>query len=288
MALGTNHQTIATHTIFIPELWDSRSQRERERALHLANFVYRRDDEVDAYGDVLTTQTISNLTANDKAASTQVTLQTPTEANVSLTIDKHKEASFLIEDNLAAKSMLNLQREYVGKGAYGVGRQVDTDLFGLSASLTQTPVGTAGVALTDAVVLAAWEALTVSDVPQEERCWFFYPDCMTDLWQLEKFIRTDFVTGETLNNNINGLTVGYLYGAPVKLTTNIPSTSTGSPATISHGNLYLHREAFQLGMQKKIRTQIDYILEYLAYLTVIDAIYGVAVYRADHGVVINR
>jgi hypothetical protein len=286
MGLGTNHQTTTSHAIFIPEIWAKHSQRAKEKALHLANFVYRRDDEVSAFGDVLHTETISNLSANDKAINTQVTLQTPSESDVDLTINKHKEASFLIEDNLSQKAMLNLMREYVGKGSYGVGAQVDTDLFALYSSLTTTDVGTAGSALTQSTVASAWETLSTADVPEEDRCWFFHPSAYADLLLISAFTSIDFkeAVGQVAKSGMNGLVVGYMYGSPVKISTNVPATTEGSPAVASRANLYLHKEAFQLGMQKENRIQSDYILEYLGFLTVIDAIYGVATYRADHGV----
>ena len=287
MALGTNQITITTHNIFIPELWDNRSQKERERALHLANFVYRRDDEVEAYGDVLNTQTISNFTSNAKVINTQVTLQAPAEANVPLTIDQHEEASFLVEDNAAAKSLLNLQREYVGKASYGVGLEIDTQVFANRAALTTAAVGTIGVALTDAVIVSAWETLSTNDVPEEDRAWFFHPSAFAELMQLTVFSSTDFSLSKGqvfTGNQANGLYVGVMYGSPVYLTNNVPVKTTGSPAVSGFANLYLHKEAFQLGMQKRIRVQIDYILEYLGYLTVVDAIFGTAIYRADHGV----
>lgn len=291
MGLGTSGQTITTHDIFIPEIWSKRAQRAREKALHLASFVFRRDDEVSAFGDVLHTNTISNLSANDKSANTQVTLQAPSESQINLTINKHKEASFLIEDNLSAKTQENLQREYTEKGAYGIGKQIDTDLGALYSSLTNTAVGSFGVALTDATVLAAWKQLSALDVPEEDRGWFFHPNAYADLLQLEKFVRTDFNTTLFAQFGIpkalRSKVAGILYGSPVYLTTNVPTGTYGSPAATGYINLYLHKEAFQLGMQKQVRVQTDYILEYLGHLTVIDAIYGVAVYRADHGTVVR-
>lgn len=290
MGLGTDHQTISTHDIFIPEIWAKRAQRARESALHLANFVFRRDDEVSAFGDVLHTDTISNLSASDKTAGAQVTLQTPSESAVNLTINKHKESSFLIEDNLAAKSMLNLMREYTTKGSYAVGKQTDTDVFANYASLTESALGTAGSALTQDVVAEAWEALSSNDVPEEDRAWFLHPSAYSDLLKITAFTSIDFVKaiGAMVTSGMNGLVVGYMYGAPVKITTNVPSYSTGSPAFTAYRNLYLHKEAFQLGMQKNIRVQTQYKLEYLGWLTVCDAIYGSAIYRADHGVEIDR
>lgn len=289
MGLGTNHQTISTHDIFLPEVWGKRAQRAREAALHLASFVYRQDDMVSSYGDTINDQTISNLSANNKTAGAEVTLQTPSESAVTLSVNKHKEASFLVEDNLAFKSMIKQQREYTTKGAYAVGKQIDTDLFALYASLSESAIGTATSALTQAVAALAWETLSTNDVPEEDRGWFFHPSAFADLIQITAFTSIDFkeAIGGLANSGMNGLKVGYMYGAPVYITTNVPSATTGSPAQTYYRNLYLHKEAFQLAMQKNIRTQISYIQEYLGYLTTIDAVYGVAIYRADHGVEID-
>lgn len=292
MALGADQITVTTHDIFRPEVWSPRVQRATEAQLHLASFVYRRDSEIKGYGDVLNTQTISNLSANNKTGNAQVTLQTPTESNVPLTINKHKEASFLVEDITEVQTMVRLQREYSQKAGYGVGKQVDTDVFANYGSLSESAIGTAGSALTDAVIVSAWSTLSGNDVPEEDRGWFFHPSAYADILKLDKFVRMDFKTnifeGSSISAALKSKAVGTLYGAPVFLTTNVPSYSTGSPAFTAYRNLYLHKEAFQLAMQKGIRTQTDYILEYLGYLTVVDAIYGTSIYRADHGIEIDR
>lgn len=258
--------------------------------MHLANFVYRRDDEVSGSGDVLYDQTISNLSTGDKAVDTVVTLQSPSESTVTLTINKHKYAAFLVEDNASVKSLLNLQKEYVTKGSYAVGEQIDTDIFANYGSLTETAVGTATSALTDAVIISAWTALSENNVPESDRGWFFHPSAYADLLALTVFTSGDYgnAKGTPVTSSKNGLIVGYMYGAPVYLTTNVPSDTTGSPASTYYRNLYLHKEAFQAAMQKNVRIQTQYKLEYLGWLTVVDAIYGSAIYRADHGIELDR
>src|SRR4051794_22284542 len=41
---------------------------------------------------------LGSLTANDKAVDTDITLNAPTDTKVTLTLDKHVEVSFVVED----------------------------------------------------------------------------------------------------------------------------------------------------------------------------------------------
>ncbi len=59
-------------------------------------------------GDTIHIPEISNLTANDKAANTAVTLQTVSESSQTISIDQHKETSFMVEDIVKAQSQYNL------------------------------------------------------------------------------------------------------------------------------------------------------------------------------------
>lgn len=66
-------------------------------------------------GDTLHVPQISNLSANDKTQQSEVTLQTVTESEVQISIDKWKETSFEIEDLLAIQSQYDLRSEYTNK-----------------------------------------------------------------------------------------------------------------------------------------------------------------------------
>lgn len=74
MALGTLQMTITTGDVFLPEVWSRETQAATEATLVLANLTKRFDDELTDGGDLLRVPQISNLTANSKAANTQVTL----------------------------------------------------------------------------------------------------------------------------------------------------------------------------------------------------------------------
>ncbi len=107
--------TTTTGDVFRPEVWSPEVLRATENALVMANLVKRFDSLVTGKGDVINIPNLSNLTASDKAASTQVTLQSPTESNTTISINKHKESSFLIEDLLKVQSNYELMAEYTSK-----------------------------------------------------------------------------------------------------------------------------------------------------------------------------
>src|SRR5581483_12206591 len=56
------------------------------------------DNEVAVHGETVQIPFRGSLTVNDKSANTNYTLQTPADTKVSVTLNKHKEVSFLIED----------------------------------------------------------------------------------------------------------------------------------------------------------------------------------------------
>jgi len=98
MALGTAHQTVTTAANFIPEIWSKDVQVATEAKLVMADKVLRFDQDVVGRGDTIHIPNVSNLSATAKVAETQVTLQSPTEGVTDISIDKHFETSFLVED----------------------------------------------------------------------------------------------------------------------------------------------------------------------------------------------
>lgn len=108
MALGSNHMTTTTGDVFRPEVWSPEVLRSTENALVMAPLVKRFDSLVTGKGDVINIPNLSNLSASDKSAQTQVSLQSPTETNTQISLNKHKESSFLIEDILKTQANYDL------------------------------------------------------------------------------------------------------------------------------------------------------------------------------------
>ena len=63
------------------------------------------------------------LSVNDKAANTVVTLQTPSTTGINVTLNKHKEVSFMIEDIAKMVTRPDLLMGYMEYGVAVIGEQ---------------------------------------------------------------------------------------------------------------------------------------------------------------------
>lgn len=295
MALGSTQMTITTGDVFLPEVWSRETQRAVEATLVLANLVKRFDSELTDGGDLLRVPLVSNLTANAKAANTQVTLNAPTETSFTMNINRHFEASYLVEDRLKAQSKYNLLEQYSGKAGYAIGAKIDSDIAGLYSGLSQT-VGNATTAVTDANITKAIQFLDDADAPQTERYFVFKPAALANIRAIDKFSRFDALgiqgtpaagagglaqVGSVVRRiGPNGF-VGVIYNLECYMSTNLVEES-GTSDTVH--NLMFQREALALGIQQKPRMQFQYKQEYLGNLATTDALWGFAEYRDAFGV----
>jgi hypothetical protein len=227
---------------------------------------------------------VSALTINDKAANTQVTLSSPTETKFTLTVNKHKEISWVEEDILEIQAQYSLRTEYTKGAGYEIAKQIDADLFALYSGLTQS-VATGGATLDEANFLAAMEKLDLADIDDSDRCLIVRPTQKTALFKIDSFIRSD-VRGDGKSVAAAEMVpmkkekIGTWFGADVYCTNQVPLSTT-------YKNLLIQKEAFALGVQKTPRVQSQYKQEYLGWLTTVDVIYGVAEYRDLAGVVVT-
>lgn len=285
MALGTNHMTTTTGDVFRPQVWSKEIIRAFEANLVIADKVWRFDQDVVQMGKSIVIPQLSNLVALDKVSNTEVTLQAPTEGSITLTLDKHKHTAFLVEDLLDVQSNYNLLAEYTHKAGYAIKRAVDTDLANLATGFSNS-TGTYNTTLTVATMLTSAQTLDDNDVPYDNRCWILRPHAVNDLRTLSDYMRYDGTgyagghayggVGKSEPARPNGLS-GMLYNAPVYATTQIAQTGNNI------SNLYMHREALALAMQKAPRVQSDYRVEHLGHLVVADVIYGVIETRDNAG-----
>jgi hypothetical protein len=257
--------------VFIPEVWSKELQRATESNLVAARLVKRFDSEVQNVGQIIHIPKISNLSANVKSANTQVTLQSPTETKLDLTVNKHYEASFLIEDYLEAEAAYRIQEEYKEKAAYALAKQVDTDILALNTGITQS-VGVSGVPPTDLNFLQAIQLLDSADAPAQDRAFIMKPSLKATLLAIDKYVNQDF-TGMGDVPVKTGL-FGQRYGVLFYVSTNIPVDANGNPI-----NQLIQKEAYCAALQKNITVKTDYILEYLGQLYVSQVLYGVLGYR---------
>lgn len=277
--------TVTTSAVFIPELWSMETLRAQEGALVVAPLVKRYDSLVKGRGDTVHIPEVSNLVANDKLANTDVTLQSPTENEKTISIDQWKEASFLVEDIVKTQSNYDLMAEYTNKAGYAIAQSIDSFVLGLYPSFANQ-VGAAGVDIGDQEIIDALEYLDMANAPLEDRVIILHPSQKAALMALDKFVRADYL-GQYQNPTPvkrgpnNRYMWGEIYGTPVYYTTQIPQVA-GSP--VSTYNAVFHKEALALALQLAPRTQGTYWQRSLGWLVTVDTIFGAAGLRADHGV----
>src|SRR3990172_5625699 len=186
---------------------------------------------------------LSNLTATSKSASVQVTLQSPTETNTTISLNSHYESSFLVEDILKVQSSYDLLAEYTVKAGESIARRVDTDLLGQYSNFTNTDVGTYGSDISDAVILAGFETINLANAPLEDRALVIYPTQCTALLRIDKFVKADYM-GQYQDATMvrkgpnNRYMWGDIYGFPVYWTNQVTSTA-GTPT--QYHNIMFHK-----------------------------------------------
>ena len=288
MALGTNQQTITTGANFIPELWMNEVRAFLRASLVLANQCKLFPME-GRKGDILHVPDVTEFTTTAKAANTQVTLQAPTEGQFTLTIDQHRESSFLIEDMLAVQNSYDLRSAYTSNAGYAVSRNIDSALASLAANGAITGnsftnrVNGADVAftggnpadITEAVIRNRNEGLDTANVPPE-RCLYIHPSQKNALLAISRFTEYNMVGPGS--NPLRMGQFGTIFGIDVYVSTNVATTGSGSQC-----NMLFNRNAISLAVQNAPRVQAQYKLEYIGWLFVVDVIYGYAMFRTNHG-----
>lgn len=277
MGLGTNHMTSTTGSVFMPEIWSRELQIATESNLVIGRLVKRFDAEVREKGQILHVPKVSNLTANAKSASTQVSFQSPSETKLDININQHYEASFIIEDYLDAQSGYMIAEEYKHKSVYALAKQIDTQVASLYTNITQT-VGTAATDPTDQNFVRGIQYLDDADAPDTERFFVMAPKVKAAFLQIDKYVNERY-TGTGIDDlPVKTGLFGQRYGIPFFVSTNVP-TSSGNPI-----NILAHKEVFCLAVQKNIEMRTDYIIEYLGQAYVTQVLWGSLTYRAAFGV----
>lgn len=132
--------------------------------------VVTKDTDVAAFnvGDTLNIPYPGTFVANDKAANTAVTLQVPTATTTSVVLNKHKEASFILEDRGSALANQNVLKTYTEAAIIPIVEQLETDLFGLYSSFTNT-TGVGGTNLNYATLVATRKLMNDNKVSKLNR-----------------------------------------------------------------------------------------------------------------------
>lgn len=294
MAFPTSTHTATTLASFIPEMWGERINDFFRSKLVMANFFVDRSSELSEGGDILYTPNMTEMAATAKSDATAVTLVSPTDTKVTLTVNQWFECSFAVEDRDAAqmKRSYYTQEKYAMGAGYSVAKKLEVAIAELFDNFAQT-VGTSVAVLLDSDIRAAINFLTVAEVDTTQDCAFFVAPAV--FWkQVQNLDKFALAINSPGNNPAFKSPVASLYGIPVYISTNIQyiSGTTGRANALAHKDA-IHWASSPLGAgsagpsvtgKHGVRVQSNYIPEYLSTVTTADILYGVIENRDTSGV----
>lgn len=272
-------RSIAQTSQYIVEKWTREIEQPFSAMLQAAKLVQDRSGLIADGGDTINVPFTSIVNARAKAASTAITYDSPEGAPVTINIDKHYYVGVLIEDISKIQASYDLRSAFQLRMAEGVARQIDTDLMALYASAGQTV--SAGAAVDDADILTTVLDFDTVNTPMSQRRGIVGHNTKSDLLGVNKYVAYD-QTGKT-GFAVDGQEdlIGSVYNMDLYHSGNVPTSTTGR-------NLFFHKSAITLGVQQKPRFQAEYSVDQIGYKTVLDAVYGVGVERANSVVQVTR
>ena len=120
-------------------------------------------------GDTVNVPIPPTLVANNIAEGGTVQTQNPNLGNAQIVLNTHCEATFQIPDVTKVLAVPDLLHVYMRPAVIALAERIESDILGLYAGFTaNTPVGTAGTPITEAIVDSAETALFSSKLPVRE------------------------------------------------------------------------------------------------------------------------
>lgn len=271
--------------------------------LVMGNLVNRNYEPVlGRAGDTVNIPIVPSMVANNIAEGGTVSTQNPSLGNSQIVLNTHAEATFQIPDVTKVLAVPDLLKIYMEPAVIAIAEKIETDLLNLYASFTaNATLGTAGTALTEAVIDSAETTLFQAKMPQSQPKYLVVdPDGYSALRQIPRFSEFQTAGDAGVNALVRG-TVGRLKDFFVFRSQFIPKT--GSSPVTTH-NLAFGRDAIALVIRRLpqplpgtgaiadygelgnfgMRIVMSYQPNTLAQQFTVDVLYGTAVIRNEFGV----
>src|SRR6266852_498499 len=253
-------------------------------------------------GDTVNVPIPPTLVANNLAEGGTVTTQNPNLGNAQIVLNTHAEATFLIPDITKILAVPDLLRLYMQPAVVAIAERIEADVLNLYSQFSSnTAIGTAGVALTEASIDAAETALFQAKVPASAGKYLVVdPTTYSALRQIPRFSEY-YTAGEAgLRALVDGA-VGKLKDFFIFRSQFVPKTGSGPVTT---HNTAFSKSAIGLVIRRLpqplpgtgavaeyaelgnfgLRVVMSYQPNTLAQQFTVDVLYGVAVLRNSFGV----
>lgn len=253
-------------------------------------------------GDTVNVPIPPTLVANNIAEGGMVQTQNPSLGNAQIVLNTHCEATFQIPDVTKVLAVPDLLQVYMRPAVIALAERIESDLLGLYAGFSaNSPLGTAGTPLTEAIVDAAETALFTAKLPAREPK-FLIVDAATysELRQIPRFSEFQTAGEAGLRTLVDG-TIGKIKDFYVFRSQFI--SKTGSSPISTH-NLAFAKDALGLVIRRLpqplpgtgaiaeyaelgnfgMRVTMSYQPNTLSQQFTVDVLYGVGILRNNFGV----
>ena len=264
---------------WIPDVWSKEVLADVEKSLVLGALCDRTYEMfARGGGDNVVIPNLFNITATVTNTAAEATLYDAVQNVTNIAINKKYHAGVPVDDFNQVQSNPKYFEKVRGKLSYALAKQLDTNIAALFNALSQH-VGAVHSALTEDVLISAYEALNAADVPASDRAWVLDPKSETDLLKIDYFVRADYVPGSVVTNGFSGRKI---LGAPVYFTTNLDTLDVNA-----HGAVYMQREAYGLIIQMPLKFEAFRWNLHFSDALLANMLFGVALLRDSFAVCIN-
>ena len=183
-----------TNAEFIPTIVAQMALGRFASYMNLAKTVSRNFDWTPStVGATLNVPVRGTVSANSKVAGSSFTLQNPTATSVSVTLDTHKEVTFLLDDVTAVLENQDTLVGYAEDAAIALAESVETAIASLHSSLTHTvTMDYTSDATKNTAMLNIRKFFVDQKVPKLEKKYLYADSTLiNELLEVDRFARAD-------------------------------------------------------------------------------------------------
>jgi hypothetical protein len=256
-------------------------------------------------GDTVNVPIAPQLVANNIAEGNAVQPQNPSLGNAQIVLNTHAEATFQIPDVTKVLAVPDLLRVYMQPAVVAIAEKIERDLLALYAGFSaNTPLGTSGTPITEALLDQAETALFQAKVPSSAPKYLIVDsNTYSQMRQISRFSEFQTAGDAGLRAIVDG-TIGKLKDFFVFRSQYV--SKTGSAPIATH-NLAFCKDAIGLVVRRLpqplpgtgaiaeyaelgnfgMRVTMSYQPNTLSQQFTVDVLYGCAILRNNHAVQVN-
>ena len=260
---------------FVPEIFSQNYLMHTMSTLVVADAFNHKYEKELRKGTKVWIPVATEISATEVTPGTVPTAQDASTTAVSITVDQWYETSVEASKLIEIEDHVGYLEVGAKSASYAMRKKIDTYVGALFSTLNSSSVqGSDGQVFTDAIFRTLVQTLDERDVPDEGRFLIGDPSTKSNLLNIDKFIRTDYINGSPTTNG----RFGSLYNSDIRITNNLTAATTGN-----YG-VYSHPDAIGVAVQEGINARLADLFWEFRMMIICDAAWGAAEIRETFGV----